>query len=82
MEKCWPFGGLLPLLRRPAATGSATAAPPPRDYAGADDAALAAWAAEGDRRAFDALVLRHGACALRVATRLTRDATIAEDLAQ
>ena len=82
MEKCWPFGGLLPLLRRPATPGSATAAPPVRDYAGTDDDALAAWAAVGDRRAFDALVLRHGAFALRVATRLTRDATVAEDLAQ
>jgi RNA polymerase sigma-70 factor (ECF subfamily) len=82
VEKCWPFGGLLPLLRRPATSGSATATPPPRDYAGADDAALAAWAGGGDRRAFDALVLRHGAFALRVATRLTRDATVAEDLAQ
>ena len=82
MEKCWPFGGLLPLLRRPAPPGSATAASSVRDYAGTDDDALAAWAATGDRRAFDALVLRHGAFALRVATRLTRDASTAEDMAQ
>ncbi len=82
MEKCWPFGGLLPLLRRPATPGSATAASSVRDYAGTDDDALAAWAATGDRRAFDALVLRHGAFALRVATRLTRDASTAEDMAQ
>jgi RNA polymerase sigma-70 factor (ECF subfamily) len=82
VEKCWPFGGLLPLPRRPAATGPATDAPPARDYAGAGDDALAAWAGAGDRKAFDALVLRHGAFALRVAARLTRDACVAEDVAQ
>ncbi|KHK00897.1 sigma-70 family RNA polymerase sigma factor [Desulfovibrio sp. TomC] len=81
MEKCWPFGGWLPLPRR--LTGrSSDAAPPARDYAAAGDDLLAAWSGAGDRQAFDAIVLRHGAFALRVAARLTRDPATAEDVAQ
>jgi len=40
------------------------------------------WAAEGDRRAFDQITLRHGRLALRLARRLVTDAAVAEDLAQ
>lgn len=55
---------------------------PPRDYAGATDAMLVLWSADGDRRAFDTVVLRHGAFLLRVATRLLRDPAAAEDVVQ
>lgn len=51
-------------------------------YGEASDAELAAWSVGGDRRAFDEIVSRHGPFALRVASRLVRDATTAEDLAQ
>lgn len=54
----------------------------PRDYGAADDVELLSWSADGDRRAFDAIVARHGAFALRVAMRVVRNRLIAEDLVQ
>jgi RNA polymerase sigma-70 factor (ECF subfamily) len=41
-----------------------------------------ARSAQGDRRAFDQIVVRHGPFALRVALRLVVDRHLAEDLAQ
>lgn len=76
-----PFGPWLGRRPRPA-TGKADAAPPVREYAGADDEALAAWAGAGDRQAFDAVVVRHGTFVLRVAARLLRQVPAAEDAAQ
>ena len=54
----------------------------PRDYCAADDVELLSWSADGDRRAFDAIVARHGAFALRVAVRVVRNRLMAEDLVQ
>jgi len=53
-----------------------------RIYAQAADEQLMSWAAGGDRRAFDEIVARHGAFALRIAGRVVGDAGLAEDLAQ
>jgi len=47
-----------------------------------DDAELLARSARGDRRAFDAIVARHGPLALRVAARMAPDRQSAEDIAQ
>jgi RNA polymerase sigma-70 factor (ECF subfamily) len=57
-------------------------AEPTRAYDGAPDPDLIRWSAEGDRRAFDEIVTRHGAFALRVAARLVADRSAAEDVAQ
>ena len=65
----------------PAATGS-IAVTRPRSYAHAVDAELVSWSAEGDRRAFDEIVCRHGPFALRVASRLVSDMPAAEDVVQ
>lgn len=54
----------------------------PRAYGNAPDATLVSWSAEGDRRAFDEIVTRHGAFALRVASRLIPDSRAAEDVVQ
>ena len=54
----------------------------PRTYAEALDAELVSWSAGGDRRAFDEIVTRHGAFALRVAARLVPDPLVAEDAVQ
>jgi RNA polymerase sigma-70 factor, ECF subfamily len=54
----------------------------PRAYADAPDEDLVSWSAGGDRRAFDAIVLRHGTFALRVASRLIRDRLVVEDVVQ
>jgi RNA polymerase sigma-70 factor, ECF subfamily len=54
----------------------------PRDYCAADDVELLSWSAGGDRRAFDEIVARHGAFALRVAVRVVRNRLMAEDLVQ
>jgi RNA polymerase sigma-70 factor (ECF subfamily) len=54
----------------------------PGTYSEAPDTDLIAWSAAGDRRAFDEIVVRHGPFALRVASRLLRDALIAEDVVQ
>jgi RNA polymerase sigma-70 factor, ECF subfamily len=54
----------------------------PRAYGKAPDATLLSWSSEGDRRAFDEIVTRHGAFALRVASRLIPDARVAEDIVQ
>lgn len=53
--------------------------------AGADDicdAELLARSANGDRRAFDRIVARHGSLALRLAARIAPDRQSAEDIAQ
>ena len=47
-----------------------------------DDPELLAWAADGDKGAFDEIVKRHGPFALRVASRLVCDPTTAEDIVQ
>jgi RNA polymerase sigma-70 factor (ECF subfamily) len=53
-----------------------------RSYESAGDEALMVWSAEGDARAFDQVVVRHGSFALRVARRLTSDRAHAQDMAQ
>jgi len=53
-----------------------------RSYAEATDPELICWSAEGDRRAFDAIVTRHGTFALRLAARLIPDRSAAEDIVQ
>src|ERR1700742_3785096 len=53
-----------------------------RAYGNAPDATLVSWSAEGDRRAFDEIVTRHGAFALRVASRLIPESRAAEDVVQ
>ncbi|MER7763504.1 sigma-70 family RNA polymerase sigma factor [Streptomyces sp. NPDC097619] len=52
------------------------------DGSGAGDALLAVRAAEGDEEAFEVLVHRHGAAALRLAERLLGDRAEAEDAVQ
>ena len=54
----------------------------PRAYASASDPELMTWSAGGDTRAFDAVVVRHGPLALRIARRLVDDAVAAEDIVQ
>jgi RNA polymerase sigma-70 factor, ECF subfamily len=54
----------------------------PRAYGDVPDATLVSWSAEGDRRAFDEIVTRHGSFALRVAARLLPDSRVAEDVVQ
>jgi RNA polymerase sigma-70 factor, ECF subfamily len=54
----------------------------PKAYGNAPDATLVSWSASGDRRAFDEIVMRHGAFALRVAARLIPDKRAAEDVVQ
>jgi RNA polymerase sigma-70 factor, ECF subfamily len=51
-------------------------------YADVPDGDLLVHASAGDRGAFDEIVRRHGPFALRVAMRLTRNPTLAEDLVQ
>jgi RNA polymerase sigma-70 factor, ECF subfamily len=57
-------------------------APMSTNFAPVPDADLLARASAGDRGAFNEIVRRHGAFALRVATRLTRNPAVAEDLVQ
>lgn len=54
----------------------------PRAYEIAPDSDLISWSAEGDKRAFDMIMLRHGRFALRVAMRLIPHAPTAEDIVQ
>jgi RNA polymerase sigma-70 factor (ECF subfamily) len=54
----------------------------PRIYANMADAELLALSADGDRCAFDAIVIRYGPYALRVAVRLVSTRAVAEDLVQ
>lgn len=54
----------------------------PRSYDRACDEDLVRWSAGGDRQAFDAIVLRHGRFALRVAMRLIPHPPTAEDVVQ
>ena len=60
---------------RPAVSGR-------RGYTDASDPDLVSWSADGDRRAFDEIVTRHGPFALRVAARLIPDPKVAEDVVQ
>ncbi|MBN9509188.1 MAG: sigma-70 family RNA polymerase sigma factor [Alphaproteobacteria bacterium] len=53
-----------------------------RAYADAPEAKLLSWSADGDRRAFDEIVTRHGPFALRVALRLVPDPPTAEEVVQ
>jgi RNA polymerase sigma-70 factor (ECF subfamily) len=69
----------LRLARRDPAAGPGVLA---RDRAAAEDATLLAWAAEGDRPAFDALAGRHLARLHRLALRLLGEAAEAEDVVQ
>ncbi len=55
---------------------------PVRAYADATDTELIGYSAEGDRRAFDEIVSRHGPFALRLAARLISDRSAAEDIVQ
>lgn len=68
----------------PAALASSNEPPvnAPRAYDSSSDADLVSWSADGDRRAFDQIVVRHGPFALRVAFRIVRDRQVAEDVAQ
>lgn len=61
---------------------NAGAAPLDRDLDAAADELLLGWAAEGDRRAFDRLALRHLPRLFRVAFRITGDSGAAEEVAQ
>lgn len=54
----------------------------PRAYNETSDGELLYWSAQGDRRAFDEIVMRHGSFALSVASRLTLNIRDAEDVAQ
>ena len=54
----------------------------PRLYDRASDEELLSWSADGDRRAFDVIVQRHGRFALRVAMRLIPHSPTAEDVVQ
>jgi RNA polymerase sigma-70 factor (ECF subfamily) len=53
-----------------------------RAYEDAPDADLMVWSAEGDGKAFDEVVVRHGRFALRVAARLLPTGLAAEDIVQ
>jgi len=53
-----------------------------RAYEDRPDDELIVGAARGDTRAFDAIVARHGAFALRVARRLLSDHSLAQDVVQ
>lgn len=53
-----------------------------RSYAAMADAELLALSADGDRRAFDAVVVRYGPYALRIAMRLVANPALAEDVVQ
>jgi len=54
----------------------------PRAYTEAPDVDLVQWSGTGDRLAFDQIVVRHGALALRVARRIVANRSIAEELVQ
>ena len=54
----------------------------PRAYSSATDDELLSRSAQGDRRAFDEIVVRHGSFALNVASRITSNSRDAEDIAQ
>ncbi len=53
-----------------------------RAYEDSPDEELMVWSASGDTRAFDAIVVRHGPFALRVAMRLVADRSLAQDIVQ
>ena len=80
MDWMWTRG--CEVLRLPARPSCMTETKDRAVYSEASDAELMAWSAEGDRRAFDQIVTRHGRLALRIARRLVPDAAQAEDLAQ
>jgi RNA polymerase sigma-70 factor, ECF subfamily len=53
-----------------------------RAYTEAPDVDLVQWSAGGDRLAFDQIVARYGAFALRVAARIVWNSAVAEELVQ
>ncbi len=53
-----------------------------RGYQDAPDTQLLSWSADGDRQAFDTIVMRHGGFALRIARRLVAEPAVAEDVVQ
>ena len=53
-----------------------------RRYDTASDEQLLEWSGSGDQEAFRLIVIRHGAYALRTATRFTRSLEAAEDIVQ
>jgi RNA polymerase sigma-70 factor, ECF subfamily len=77
----WP-AMVMPLVASRASAHGKPGMNKPRLHGEADDAELVAWAADGDRRAFDEIVRRHGPFALRVAARLVSDTATAEDVVQ
>lgn len=66
------------LIRRTLGTGMVE----PRPYNKATDDKLLFWSAQGDRRAFDEIVVRHGPFVLSVARRMIPNSRDAEDIAQ
>lgn len=70
------------LLVRGVGMGSAPVMMEPRAYAQAPDEELIAWSGDGDRRAFDEILVRHGPFALRLAVRMIPDRIAAEDIVQ
>lgn len=80
-EEPWSVGMLMAPWRSTGNPMNGTARVP-RVYHEATDAELMAWSSDGDRRAFDEVVTRHGPFALRVAARLVANAAVAEDLVQ
>ncbi|MCQ9148418.1 RNA polymerase subunit sigma, partial [Brucella sp. BTU2] len=73
MELEWDALALL--VRRTLGTGMVE----PRAYNKVADDKLLFWSAQGDRRAFDEIVVRHGAFVLSVASRITPNFRDAED---
>ena len=76
MELEWDALALL--VRRTLGTGMVE----PRAYNKVADDKLLFWSAQGDRRAFDEIVVRHGAFVLSVASRISPNFRDAEDIAQ
>lgn len=72
------WGVLALLIRRTLRTGMVE----PRSYDKAADDKLLSWSAQGDRRAFDEIVVRHGPFVLSVASRITSNSRDAEDIVQ
>ncbi len=79
----WPaMAAIMVLAASRATVHGRPAVNQPRPYGQAEDPELVSWAADGDRRAFDEIVRRHGPFALRVASRLVFDTAAAEDVVQ
>jgi RNA polymerase sigma-70 factor (ECF subfamily) len=70
------------MTRLPADDRGKGGTPIPSVYSGAADEELLRWSTEGNTKAFDAIVVRHGPFALRVARRLIPDRVQAQDVVQ